>query len=144
MTLRMESLPVRRGPAVLRGLAVTGVVGLGFAAAAGTYLLTWAARAYCDAGFEPAGRFEMNMLALPLTGASVLLAVVSWAGARAATRRMAIGWRGALPASVVVGSLLLLGWAYFAVVGTMDSYHGDSGLCPASNIPPWWPSFLPA
>lgn len=45
---------------------------------------------------------------------------------------------------VALAVALLVGWAAFAVLGTPDGYPGDSGLCPASNIPPWWPSWIPA
>ncbi|MQA98388.1 MAG: hypothetical protein GEV11_28730 [Streptosporangiales bacterium] len=61
--------------------------------------------------------------------------------AKAATRR---GVRLALSLVVVlilVGAVIVVD---FALLGTLDGYPGDSGLCGPDNVPPWWPSWLPA
>ncbi|MCG6498770.1 hypothetical protein [Kitasatospora sp. A2-31] len=145
MTTISAAVPVRRrGWAWLRGAAGAGVVVLGLAAACAAHLLAWAARAYCDAAFEPAHRFGMNLMALPLAGLSVVVAIAGWWAGRAATRDLALAWRGLLPLVSLLLALGLLIWAYVAAVGTPDGYPGDSGLCPDTNVPPRWPSWLPA
>lgn len=110
----------------------------------GAWSLTVWARAYCDAGYEAGGRLELNLL-FPVT------AVV---GGLAGLAALAIGRRVGLrtprpvriwlPTLSVVAVTVLLAWWFFASVGTLDGYPGDSGLCPASNIPPQWPDWIPA
>ncbi|GAA2788423.1 hypothetical protein GCM10010505_15490 [Kitasatospora aburaviensis] len=120
------------------------MVVLGLTAAYAAYVLAWAARSTCDAAYEMAGCFVMNLMAVPLAGLSVVVAVAAWWAGRAATRRLAMVWRGLVPLVSLLLALGLLIWAYMAVVGTPDGYPGDSGLCPDTNVPPWWPSWLPA
>lgn len=49
-----------------------------------------------------------------------------------------------LPALLVLCVTVPFAWWFFASVGTPDGYPGDSGRCPASNIPPQWPDWIPA
>ncbi|SED53126.1 hypothetical protein SAMN05216532_4843 [Streptomyces sp. 2231.1] len=106
-------------------------------------LTVWA-RAYCDAGYDAGGRFELNFL-LPVVVAAE--AVVGLA-ARAVGRRLALGApaavRASLPALLVIVATVWAAWWLFATRGTLEGCPGDSGLCPASNVPPPWPPWIPA
>ncbi|MFF0723727.1 hypothetical protein [Streptomyces sp. NPDC004134] len=122
-------------------LAVLTGVGCGVPAA----LLVLRSRDYCDAANEPGHRFGLIFIGLPaLLFVSALAAVIAsgllWRLVRPGSRKAAVFT--VVPIALQVS--LLVGWAAFAVLGTPDGYPGDSGLCPASNIPPWWPSWLPA
>ncbi|MBO0513593.1 hypothetical protein J0695_17555 [Streptomyces beijiangensis] len=64
--------------------------------------------------------------------------------ARRATLRRPRTVRAAVQLVAVLGILSALTVWFFAARGTLDGYPGDTGLCPASNIPPWWPRWLPA
>ncbi|WP_405364660.1 hypothetical protein [Kitasatospora sp. NBC_00039] len=74
----------------------------------------------------------------------LVVAVAVWAGARRLTAGLSIAWRGIVPVGLVLLSLAVLAAGCFALLGAPSGYHGDSGLCPTSNVPPWWPSWLPA
>ncbi|MGW3817981.1 hypothetical protein, partial [Streptomyces sp. NPDC005046] len=102
------------------------------------------ARAYCDAGFEAGGRFELNIL-LPLTTVvGGLAGLATLAIGRLLVLHAPTVVRACLPALLVVSVTVLLAWWFFAAAGTLDGYPGDSGRCPASNIPPQWPDWIPA
>ncbi|MEU0208256.1 hypothetical protein [Streptomyces canus] len=116
----------------------------GGAVAYGGWSLTVWARAYCDAGYEAGGRFELNLL-LPLsTVGGGLAGLMALAVGRLLVLRAPPGVRVCVPALLVVSVPVLLAWWLFATTGTLDGYPGDSGLCPASNIPPQWPGSIPA
>ncbi|MFE3110844.1 hypothetical protein ACFXKJ_21905 [Kitasatospora indigofera] len=103
------------------------------------------ARAYCDAAWEPQHRFAFSFVEWPAIELLFLVASVAvWAVARRGTAGLLLAWRGIVPAALVLLTLTVLAVGCFAVLGTPDGYPGDSGLCPDSNIPPWWPSWLPA
>ncbi|MFJ3716679.1 hypothetical protein [Streptomyces sp. NPDC090057] len=116
-----------------------------FGAAMGgaAWSLTVWARAYCDAGYDAGGRFELNLLLPLLVGGEALVGLL----ARALGKRLAPGVpravRAALPTLLVVAATVGLAWWFFASRGTLDGYPGDSGLCPASNVPPRWPDWIP-
>lgn len=133
------------------GVAAGALAGLGFGGAYVDYRLVVAARAYCDAGFEAGGRFELNfhlltrlglmpVVALATGALGVLLYLVS-------SRRKG---RAGRVAGVVLGVAVALAGPIglvlydFAVTGTLAGYPGDSGLCGPDNVPPWWPSWLPS
>ncbi|WBB63888.1 hypothetical protein O7599_15795 [Streptomyces sp. WMMC500] len=102
-------------------------------------------RVYCDAGNEPGHRFGLISFEAPATllGCTLAAAIASgglWCLVRPHSRKAAV--LTVVPIALEVS--LLVGWAAFASYGTLDGYPGDSGLCPASNIPPWWPSWIPA
>ncbi|MCX5214646.1 hypothetical protein OG689_36235 [Kitasatospora sp. NBC_00240] len=142
---RAARAPGVRGPALARGAAGVGAVVLGLAGGYGTAFLVAAARSYCDAAWEPQHRFVFSFVEWPgLELLCLVAAVAVWAGSRRLTAGLAIGWRGVVPVSLVLLTLAVLAIGCFAVLGTPSGYPGDSGLCPASNIPPWWPSGLPA
>ncbi|MYS16975.1 hypothetical protein GTW73_23945 [Streptomyces sp. SID4982] len=67
---------------------------------------------------------------------------------RAIGRRLARGAPEAvrvwLPTLLVVVVTVGSAWWFFASRGTLEGYPGDSGLCPASNVPPQWPGWIPA
>lgn len=110
---------------------------------AGWSLTAWA-RAYCDAGYEAGGRLELNLL-LPVTGlAGGLAALAALAIGRLLSLHAPTAVRVCLPTLLVLTVTVLLAWWLFATVGTLNGYPGDSGRCPASNIPPQWPSWIPA
>ncbi|MFB7476091.1 hypothetical protein [Kitasatospora sp. NPDC056184] len=119
----------------MRGLAV------GFAAA----FLVASARRWCDAAWEPPHRFTFVLAEWPAMELLCLVtAVAAWAGARRLTVGLPTAWRGLVPAALVLSALAVAAVACFAVLGTPSGYPGDSGLCTADNVPPWWPSWLPA
>ncbi|CAL9487953.1 hypothetical protein SUDANB176_03187 [Streptomyces sp. enrichment culture] len=105
-------------------------------------LTVWA-RAYCDAGYEAGGRFGLTFL-LPLVVGTEALAGLA---ARAVDRRLALraptAVRVRLPTPLVVVATVGPAWWFFATRGTLDGHPGDSGLCPASNVPPRRPDWIP-
>jgi hypothetical protein len=106
-------------------------------------LAVWA-RAYCDAGYDAGGAFQLNFL-FPVTGLVAGFAgLASLAIGRRLASRAPAPVRLCLPPLLVLAVTVLLGWWFFATVGTLDGYPGDSGLCPDSNIPPQWPGWIPA
>ncbi|GHE93851.1 hypothetical protein GCM10017776_07990 [Streptomyces griseoluteus] len=103
-----------------------------------TWSLTVWARAYCDAGYDAGGRLELNFLLPVIVVAGAAAGLASWS----IGRRLAGGaW---LPTLSVAAVTIGLAWWFFAARGTLADYPGDSGLCPASNIPPQWPNWIPA
>ncbi|WP_225796542.1 hypothetical protein [Streptomyces aculeolatus] len=106
------------------------------------------ARASCDTAQAPGDGFGLLFLELPLlllvsALASPIAAGVLWRLVRPGSWRAAVFT--VVPIALEVA--LLVGWAAFAVIGTPDGYPrypGDPVLCPAGNIPPWWPSWIPA
>lgn len=122
-------------------IAWVGAAVFGAAVEYTSWNLSVRARKYCDAGFDSGGGFEM-MFYLPLiVGAGVVLGPGTCAATRHFTRRAPTPVRVCAVALLVALTTLLLGWSFFAFLGTLNGYHGDSGLCPTSNIPPWWPSW---
>ncbi|GAA4896405.1 hypothetical protein ACFPM3_13885 [Streptomyces coeruleoprunus] len=116
----------------------------GAAAGYGAIVLTANARAFCDAGWEAGGKFELNFLLVPMTFGLAVVALVAAVTARRLTVRAPRAVRAVAQLLAVLAVAGGLAWWFFAVRGTLDGYPGDSGLCPASNIPPWWPAWLPA
>ncbi|MFG2815033.1 hypothetical protein [Streptomyces sp. NPDC048410] len=103
-----------------------------------TWSLTVWARAYCDAGYDAGGRFELNFLLPVIVVAGAAAGLTSWSIGRLLAGGV---W---LPTLSVAAVTIGLAWLFFATRGTLTDYPGDSGLCPASNIPPQWPNWLPA
>ncbi len=134
------------GCAVFAGVAV----GLGIGGGYLDYWLVWAARAYCDAGFEAGGRFELNFFLLTRLGLMPIVACVTTALgtllylllSRAGVTGRVVG--AALGVAVAVAGPIGLILYDFAVTGTLAGHPGDSGLCGPDNVPPWWPSWLPS
>ncbi|GAA1373801.1 hypothetical protein [Streptomyces beijiangensis] len=116
----------------------------GAACGYGAIALAAHARAYCGAGADAGGNLELNLLILPFIALFSLGAVSVAAVARRATLRRPRTVRAAVQLVAVLGILSALTVWFFAARGTLDGYPGDTGLCPASNIPPWWPRWLPA
>lgn len=114
----------------------------GLAGAYADYRLVAAARLYCDAGAEPGHMFALNLeMILRFVLLPLICAGLAAGATRASSRR---GVRVALSVTVVlilVGAVIMVD---FALLGTLDGYPGDSGLCGPDNVPPWWPSWLPA
>ncbi|MET9616721.1 hypothetical protein [Kitasatospora indigofera] len=103
------------------------------------------ARNHCDAAWEPQHRFAFSFVEWPVMELLRFVAAVAvWAVMRRRTAGLPLAWRGIVPAALVLLSLAVLAVGCFALLDTPGGCHGDSGLCPPSNIPPWWPSWLPA
>ncbi|PKT70310.1 hypothetical protein CW362_25155 [Streptomyces populi] len=77
-------------------------------------------------------------------GAEACVGLVAHAAGRRLALRAPTAVRALLPALLVVGTTVWAAWWFFATRGTLDGYPGDSGLCPASNVPPQWPDWIPA
>ncbi|MEV7793167.1 hypothetical protein AB0O68_14400 [Streptomyces sp. NPDC087512] len=108
------------------------------------WALTAWARAYCDAGDDAGGRLELTFLFPLVLGAGAALGLAARATARILTRRAPAALRAVLPTLLVIAATVWPAWWLFATRGTLAGYPGDSGLCPATNIPPQWPAWLPA
>ncbi|MGW5349658.1 hypothetical protein ACWERV_03940 [Streptomyces sp. NPDC004031] len=102
------------------------------------------ARRYCDAGIDAGGGFQMSFLQPFVVGAGVVLGAVMCQAGLLLARRAPVAVRAAVAVLLVVAVTPLPGWWFFAHYGTLDGYPGDSGLCPSSNVPPWWPDWIPA
>ncbi|SEF90873.1 hypothetical protein SAMN05216223_102442 [Actinacidiphila yanglinensis] len=125
-------------------IAWVGAAVFGAAVEHTTWNLSVRPRKYCDAGFDSGGGFE-RMFYLPLiAGAGVVLGVATCAATQYFTRSAPAPVRVCAVTLLVVLTTLLLGWSFFPLLGTLNGCRGDSGLCPASNIPPWWPTWIPA
>ncbi|WP_327416952.1 hypothetical protein [Streptomyces sp. NBC_01233] len=124
--------PGRRATALL--LVTAALVG----AAAGYSAIALAsrARAYCDAGWEAGGRFEMTfLLVLMVPGCAFLALLIAFL-----SRQLPLPLRP-VPSLLVLALVVLL---FFATKGTLDGYPGNLERCGLDNVPPWWPGWLPA
>lgn len=112
-------------------------VAFGGPAAYGLVVLTADAWATCDVGINAAANGFTLLFVLPLLwGANATAFGVAYATVSLA------GW-ARRPLAIVAGLLVLtmLAWALFATFGTPAGYPDP--MCPA-NVPPWWPSWIPA
>ncbi|MFK0252010.1 hypothetical protein [Streptomyces sp. NPDC090445] len=100
------------------------------------HLLAANARAYCDAGWEAGGKFELFLNMLLLVPGCALLAVLVWLPLRRAHPTAGV-------AAVLLVLVVVVLW-YFAANGTPVGVRGESGLCGPDNVPPWWPPGLPS
>lgn len=117
----------------------------GMFAGYGAWLLAFSARAYCDAGMEAGDRFGFWYVELPehVVGYG-LCALVLHGAAWLPTFRVPTALRVCASMVLVTTTLTFLAWWYFRTEGTLDGTFSDSGLCPPSNVPPWWPGWIPA
>ncbi|QTI48487.1 hypothetical protein [Streptomyces nojiriensis] len=94
------------------------------------------ARAYCDAGWEAGGRFEMTfLLVLMVPGCAMLALLIAFLSRRLPP------WSRPVPVLLVLAVVVLV---FFASKGTLDGYPGNLERCGPDNVPPWWPGWLPA
>ncbi|NGN63333.1 hypothetical protein G5C51_05350 [Streptomyces sp. A7024] len=112
----------------------------GALAGVGSWLLARSARRACHVYVsEWPDMLSWRFWELPLSigaGAVAATAVYALAGARGRTG-------AAVVATLVV--LVALTWVQFAWLGTpAGAGTAEAPTCPASNIPPWWPDWLPA
>ncbi|WP_051838017.1 hypothetical protein [Streptomyces sp. NRRL F-2580] len=108
---------------------------VGAAAGCSAIALASRARAYCDAAWEPAGRFEMAFLLMPMVPGCAFLAVVT----ASLSRELPMLLRP-VPFLLVLALVVLVS---FATMGTLDGYPGNLERCGPDNVPPWWPRWLP-
>lgn len=142
----------KRPVVVAEYLIACAMILVGLAAGYLDNRLVLAARLYCDAAAEPGHLFGFWWIypAARLVLGTVLsvgpFLAVRVLGRILAVERSATG-RGILNLVAVLGgvaTLIAMVLVDFAHEGTPAGYPGDSGLCPPSNVPPWWPSWLPA
>ncbi|NYI05710.1 hypothetical protein [Allostreptomyces psammosilenae] len=77
--------------------------------------------------------------------AGTVVAVLAWGAAQLALGgRGGRGLRASVSAGAVLLALALLSWGHFAWLGTLDGAASDNLRCDASNVPAWWPSWIPA
>ncbi|MFE6055259.1 hypothetical protein ACFQ6N_31300 [Kitasatospora sp. NPDC056446] len=117
------------------------------AAGAGSWALADAARRYCGSYREEHRDWgSVRHYELPLSiavGMSVALA--AYGAVYVTVRRSDRGRISSLaPAAATALALVAMAWLQFAWLGTVPGAAGDSGLCPAGNVPGWWPRWLPA
>lgn len=67
---------------------------------------------------------------------------MAWAIGRRLVLRTPTAVSVSLATLLVVVATVGLAWWFFATRETLDGYPGDSGLCPASNVPPQWPDWI--
>jgi hypothetical protein len=79
-------------------------------------LTVWA-RAYCDAGYDAGGRFELNFLLPLVVGAEALVGLVAWAIGRRLVLRAPTAVRLSLPTLLVVVATVGPAWWFFATRG---------------------------
>jgi hypothetical protein len=114
--------------------------------------LVLAARLSCDAAAEPGDLFGFwwiypaTRLILGTAASVGPFLAVRVLGRILAVERSATGRRILNLVAVLAGVATLIAMVLvdFAHQATPAGYPGDSGLCPPSNVPPWWPSWLPA
>ncbi|MEU9163108.1 hypothetical protein AB0D29_22935 [Streptomyces sp. NPDC048424] len=124
--------PGRRATALL---LVTATL-VGAAAGCSAIALASRARAYCDAGWEAGGRFEMTLLLwLVVPGCAFLSLLIAFL-----SRKLPLLLRP-VPFPLVLALVVLV---FFATEGTLDGYPGNPARCGPDNVPPWWPGWLPA
>jgi len=120
-----------------RGLGCGVGILVGGPAAFGLVVLVANAFAACDVGINGGANGLSLLFALPvlwILNALVFMGVFTLIAERTSQPRTF---------GVVVGILavLVLAWALFAWLGTPSDYPAP--FCPG-NVPPWWPSWLPA
>jgi hypothetical protein len=151
----MTTTPVRDALPKRSAGSLVGVVLTLFGLVAGLvdYWLVQAARSYCNAA---AATEELGALLLihlpsrlllgPLLGGVGYLAcrllLLGVPAIRRSPRGQAI--RTIIAGLVAFGAVIAMVLIDFSTVGTLDGYPADANLCPATNVPPWWPSWLPA
>jgi hypothetical protein len=131
-------------PRFLTLLSWAGAAVFGVLVGCGGYLLTVWARYYCLAGDVAGGRLELNLLFPLMLAAEVAAATAALFTGRALVLRAPSAVRVVTPFLLVVVVTVLFAWWVFATRGTLDGYPGYPGPCPASNIPPQWPDWIPA
>ncbi|MEU4092626.1 hypothetical protein [Streptomyces sp. NPDC026673] len=113
-------------------------------AGGGAWLLVVYARAYCDAGYEAGDRFGFLFVELPASVIGFGLCALAMHGLGwLLTLRAPTALRICVSVLLIVTALAFLAARYFMAEASPDGYPGDSGLCPPSNIPPWWPDWIP-
>lgn len=139
-----------RSAASLVGVVLTL---FGLVAGLADYWLVQAARSYCGAAADPDRLGALLLVHLPsrlllgtvlggggyVVGRWLLLAIPAIRRSPSSQTIRTVG--AALAAAVAIMTMILID---FSVVGTPDGLPAESGLCPSTNIPPWWPTWLPA
>jgi hypothetical protein len=142
----------RRPVIVAEYIIACAMILVGLAAGYLDNRLVLAARLYCDAGAEPPHLlifwffYPATRMILGTVCSVGPFLVVRVLGRILAVERSATGRNILNLVAVLAGVATLVGMVLvdFAHQGTLAGYPGDSGRCPPSNVPPWWPSWLPA
>lgn len=130
-----STLMPQQGYRVLLGWGL-GILVSG-AAAYGLVVLVGHAFAACDVGINAGANSLVLQFVLPVLWVVnlVLFGVVYSVVSGPTWQRKVVGLLAALFAVV------LMAWLLFAWLGTPSGYPDP--ICP-SNVPPWWPSWIPA
>lgn len=110
---------------------------VGGPAAFGLVVLSSRAYAACDVGINASANSFAFLFVLP-----VLWVANSLVFGAVFARMSGVTWRRkALAVATALLAVILLAWLLFAWQGTPSDY--PSPIC-HSNVPPWWPSWIPA
>ncbi len=126
---------------------------LGVLAGLADYLLVQAARSYCEAGVDSDQLTALLFVHLPsrvalgalLGGGGYVLMrlfLLAFPAIRRSPHSRAV--RTGVAGFVGLSAVIVMVLADFATVGTLADYPGNASLCGPENIPPWWPTWLPA
>ncbi len=113
----------------------------------GVYRLSRGARRTCRLlKREHPGFFDLWTWEPVLSVASVAVAGLGvWAVAAALVRPAhQVRVRLAIPSAALAVALVAILLVHFAVIGTPTGVASDNNVCSPDNVPPWWPSWLPA
>jgi hypothetical protein len=124
-------------------LALSTAVVTGAGGGAILWKLADAARKYCGS-YATEHSLDLGRTLEPLAaiGCGIGIGVAGYGVATVISRKGP--QRLIIMALFLIVGLGLMVWGHFAWVGTPVGGVSDSGTCPQTNVPDWWPQWLPA